>query len=496
MENKKKKIIILLFLLIIPAIIGAFYVRHSWNEALTDNSNQALEIANIAGSALNGEMLKELNAVPEDLGTVAYESIKNRLVSIRNMDSKIRFGYLYTEKSDKLYFIADSEPVTSGDYSPPGQEYTEADPQYFVPFIDGKPLITKPVTDRWGRWVSVLVPLKNAETGKITAVFGFDYPIEVWEREAIMKVLQAVAITVLLLLLFIFIFVVIESNQNTKKNEKNFRTIFETVDDVILVCDQKGKIRYCNESAQKKLGYSSKELREMLLSDLNPKTHHKEAELFFNEIISGKRNLQALPLEKKDGSLLMVETKVFLGKWDGQDCAYGIYKELTDEQELLQKFNQVFNNNPALMFIATFPKFILTDVNKAFIDIVEFSREEIVGKDLFKLGFIVEEENEKKLSEIIGENGSIHDKEVKLLSKSRNLLEGLCDGEIIENQGKKYILFVVTDQTSHIKAEKQLKKALVNAERLNKLMIGRELEMVDLKKEIVRLKNSGGKAVV
>jgi len=223
--NKPRRL--LAILLIVVAALGSLYIYHSWNSSKNETSTKAIKTALLTGESLNGEMLKELNALPEDLGTAAYESIKRRLIEIVNIDSEIKFAYFYTQKAGKIYFMADSEPADSEDYSPPGQEYTEAKEEDFQPFADGKVLITKPATDRWGTWVSVLVPMKDPQTGKITAVFGMDYPAKMWNNNAISRTLQSGIIVFAIFLLIMAIYKLLNINKvlNEEKNKLNFANI-------------------------------------------------------------------------------------------------------------------------------------------------------------------------------------------------------------------------------------------------------------------------------
>jgi PAS domain S-box-containing protein len=220
--NKPRRL--LAIFLIVVAVAGFFYIYYSWNSSKNDTSARAIKTASLTGESLNGEMLKELNAQPEDLGTTPYESIKRRLIEIVSIDSEIRFAYFYTQKDGKIYFMADSEPADSEDYSPPGQEFPEADKEDFQPFVDGKTLITKPVTDRWGTWVSVLVPLKDPETGKIIAVFGMDYPAKMWNNNAISHTIQSGIIVFALFLLTMVIYKLLSINKvlEEEKNKLNF----------------------------------------------------------------------------------------------------------------------------------------------------------------------------------------------------------------------------------------------------------------------------------
>ena len=95
------------------------------------------------------------------------------------------------------------KPADSVDYSPPGQIYEEADDVLRNTFSSGKTVLTKPTTDRWGTWISVLVPMKDPINDKNLAVFGIDYSASEWYAD-LWKQMIPDAIVVLCLSMLIF----------------------------------------------------------------------------------------------------------------------------------------------------------------------------------------------------------------------------------------------------------------------------------------------------
>lgn len=207
-------------------ILSAVYIRGVWLSSTKNLSDQAMLISNIAATGVDGEMIKSLQAVPEDQTTVAFSSVKKRLEHYLKADSRLRFVYLYTMKNDRLYFMVDSEPINSEDYSPPGQEYVEADEIYHLPFSSKKSVISGIVTDRWGKWVSVLTPLTNTDTGQVFAVLGMDYSAENWNGQAVAAVEQAVIQIILIFLIAFFVFYALRINI---KNEERFRSLLKNI---------------------------------------------------------------------------------------------------------------------------------------------------------------------------------------------------------------------------------------------------------------------------
>ena len=135
-------------LLLVISILALLYVRYVWTETKNEQIEKVLQIARSIEASLPREDLKLLEAKPEDIEKAEYKSIKEALKSVIKVNPQAKFAYIYIEKNNKIYFIADSEAEDSEDYSPPGQEYSEAKPEDKQPFRDGKEAITVAVEDR------------------------------------------------------------------------------------------------------------------------------------------------------------------------------------------------------------------------------------------------------------------------------------------------------------------------------------------------------------
>ena len=237
--------------------------------------------------------------------------------------------------------------------------------------------------------------------------------------------------------------------------EKNFRTFFETMDDLIFISNHQGKIFYVNNAATKKLGYTFEELKDMNILDVHPVNKRKEAEQIFNDMLAGKRDSCPLPLARKNGTYIPVETRVWFGTWDGKDCIFGISKDLSTEQEALQKFNRLSENNPAPMAVSTIPDRIFTEVNEAFIKTTGYSKVEIIGKTSEKLGLFPQFKEQQKNADELQRDGRVQNYKLKVKTKNGDILDGLFSGEIIESQEKKYFLTVMVDITERKQAEER-----------------------------------------
>lgn len=198
LQGKSTLLKILLFLAI--SVLSSVYIYFTWSNVKKNQSENVLKIGRSVGAMIPTEDLQTLETTSEDIYKPHYVQLKNKLKAIKIANPEARFAYLYTEKNGKVFFIADSEPEESEDYSPPGQELTEAVAQDIQPFKDGKALVTTPLTDRWGTWVSVLIPIKDDSTGKIVAVFGLDFDAKSWNTLIFDAIFKSSLLVVLLIL--------------------------------------------------------------------------------------------------------------------------------------------------------------------------------------------------------------------------------------------------------------------------------------------------------
>lgn len=162
--------IIIAAILIVGTLASVFtYIKISerTREALLKN------VASIA-SVLEADGILSFEGNENDLKNPEYISLKNKLEKIPEIDSEISFVYLWGYRDQNVYFLIDSEPATSPDYSPPGQVYTEATEVDHDMFLKNLPPTMEMNTDRWGTWLSALTPITDPDTGDLVAVMGVD----------------------------------------------------------------------------------------------------------------------------------------------------------------------------------------------------------------------------------------------------------------------------------------------------------------------------------
>ena len=254
-----------------------------------------------------------------------------------------------------------------------------------------------------------------------------------------------------------------------RESETNFRTFFESMTDLIFVGTPAGRILFTNAAVIRTLGYRAEELATMQILEAHPEDRRKEAAEIFGAMLRGEQNRCPLPLACKDGSLVPVETRIWLGQWNGAECIFGIAKNLSIEVEAQQRFERLFRSNPALLALSTLPERRFFDVNDAFLRTLGYSRSEVLGRTSTELGLFVYPEQQGLVAEQLEKEGRVSDFEMQVRRKDGAMLAGHFSGEVIISQGRQFLLTVMVDITERKRAEGELLRTLAAERELSAL---------------------------
>jgi signal transduction histidine kinase/CheY-like chemotaxis protein/HPt (histidine-containing phosphotransfer) domain-containing protein len=155
-------------------ICGIFAVQWGGEREADRQRLVLIDNASRAALAVNGMHLERLSAAPADIDSPHYRRLKEQFQVIRGTMPHTRFLYLMRKVGGHFLFQVDSEKPGSADESPPGQEYTEASPALRQAFELGKEVTIGPETDRWGTFITALVPLRQQRTGMVKTMLCAD----------------------------------------------------------------------------------------------------------------------------------------------------------------------------------------------------------------------------------------------------------------------------------------------------------------------------------
>jgi PAS domain S-box-containing protein len=413
MRNLNKWLIIAIIV-----ILASGMLLTTWSIQQQENRLRAdlLTKTQLMQKSISTEQVKTLTGTEADLISPIYQSLKVQMIQVQSTDPLIRFIYLMGQRPDgTVFFFIDSEPTESESYSSPGQVYPEASTVVLKVFASGKETTEGPLNDRWGTWVSGLVPIRDSKTGSVVAVVGIDIDARDWNIQIINASAPSVIAMLLLLLLLLIFFYVQQRNDREreiltasetaiKESEGRLTDIINFLPDATLVIDTVGKIISWNKAIEEMTGVAAKAMlgkgdheysipfygeRRPILIDLvfkedeeikkNYSFIQKKGNKFFSEIY-----IQRL-YGGKGAYLWFIVSPLYDAKGNVIGAIESI-RDITKRKQAefaLQKseeqFRTVFEKGPLGMVIVD-EKFRFVKTNPMFCSMVGYSPEELLQK--------------------------------------------------------------------------------------------------------------------
>lgn len=215
-EQNKAWLMVLIILALLLGVLTAFkQIENIENEMRKAFLNEAYRFS----SSITIDYVNALSGTNADTLLPQYQRLKSQLKSLRKIDPTLRFVYLLGKKrpnieiqhdnshTAEVIILIDSEPVASKDYSPPGQVYDEMPEEYKRVFTHREAIVTKPIEDRWGNWITAMVPVNSLRENNFDIVLGVDIDVREWNSYIFQKTLLPIGITIILFIaVFIFVF--------------------------------------------------------------------------------------------------------------------------------------------------------------------------------------------------------------------------------------------------------------------------------------------------
>lgn len=248
----------------------------------------------------------------------------------------------------------------------------------------------------------------------------------------------------------------------------NFESFFNAIKDFLFVLDTNGNIIHVNSTVTDRLGYSFDELCGQSVLIVHPRDQREEATQIVQKMIIGQEEACFIPLITKKGELIPVETSISDGIWDGNSALFGVSKDITKVKISEEKFASAFDASATLMAISTIEEGRFIDVNRAFIETIGYSREEIIGYTSGDLNLFVFSEQRENVKKLFEKKKSMRDISIQIRTKKGKILDGLFSVNQINMGNQNCWLTVMTDVTELVKLNNEQKKLLIKAERSSK----------------------------
>lgn len=243
-----------------------------------------------------------------------------------------------------------------------------------------------------------------------------------------------------------------------KTTRKNYETFFNSIEDFLFVLDGQGNIIHTNKTVTDRLGYSAEELLGQSVLVVHPPERRQEAGQIVGEMLAGRAEVCPVPLMKKSGEQIPVETRVTPGFWNDKPAIFGVTKDISQIKLSEEKFSKAFQSNSALMALSRFADGTYIDVNEIFLKTLGFKRDEVIGKNSTELSLFADPDQRNQVIEKLKQSGTVKDVEVAVRAKDGSLRDGLFSADIIYIGKDLCLLTVMLDITERKRTEGALRE--------------------------------------
>jgi PAS domain S-box-containing protein len=252
-----------------------------------------------------------------------------------------------------------------------------------------------------------------------------------------------------------------------RDSEEEFRLLAEHATDMISRLRPDGTFLYISPSSGSALGYEPGEMAGRSVYDF---VHPEDAEAFArnHQIVlenTGSATL-SFRLRRKDGSWGSFETIAKSLRDDTGTVTeiIAVTRDVTERKqaekamaESEEKFSRAFLASPDLMAITTIGEGRYVDANEAFLTVLGFSREEIIGQTSTSLNIWTDPVEREKLVGELRDTGHVRNMESSVRTKAGELRTLLFSAEIIDLAGVPHMLSMARDITVRKHAEEAVK---------------------------------------
>jgi PAS domain S-box-containing protein len=289
-----------------------------------------------------------------------------------------------------------------------------------------------------------------------------------------------------------------------EQSEARTRAILSTAADGIITIDERGVVESFNAAAERVFGWSAQEVIGQNLSMLMPPSYAEAHHSFISSYLrSGERKLigsgREVEGKRKDGSIFPMDLAVSEVQIGERRSITGIVRDITERkqsEEEQQKLVSLVENSRDLIIMASLDGRVLY-LNQA-------------GRELIG----VEGSGEKAGSHIedyVPVEEWVRWREVHLpgvlkhgSGEWQGVIRHVKTGRVVEMQVSTFLIrhpqtgepmcmaSIQRDITVQKHSERQLKKNMGELEQFNRLAVGRELRMIELKREVNDLAQTAG----
>jgi diguanylate cyclase (GGDEF)-like protein/PAS domain S-box-containing protein len=252
-----------------------------------------------------------------------------------------------------------------------------------------------------------------------------------------------------------------QAEMKLRESEERYRVAFQTSPDAIninRIVD--GRFIDCNRAFLDMSGYKREEVIGRTSLEVGIWVDAGARQTMMNML---RQNSSVCGLEvqlrKKNGEIGWGQLSASTIELDGVPCILTVVRNITEAKAAAERlaaaqeallasevrYRTAFQTSPDLVDINRLDDGTYIDANEAYLDILGFAREEVIGRKPPELNIWAHPDDRQKFVEMLRQNSKCKNLEAQFQKKDGTLLWGLVSASVIELDGVPCVLSVVRD---------------------------------------------------
>jgi diguanylate cyclase (GGDEF)-like protein/PAS domain S-box-containing protein len=267
----------------------------------------------------------------------------------------------------------------------------------------------------------------------------------------------------------------IESEESLRDSEELYRSTFDQAAVGIIHVSFEGRILRCNPRFTEIIGYPAEEILGRSVQQFTPPEYRPESAELLQQLVTGAASASGLekPYLRKDGSLTWVKlTSSVQRNASGKALHLVTFMEDINTRKAAEKhlaaatsalqtsearYRTVYQTSMDAFSISNLADGTYAEVNQAFLDLVGFQREEVIGQTSRQLGIWADMKDRENIVQILRQNSIFRDEKIRLGNKSGEIFWVLLSASVIEIEGVEYMFCAIRDISDAKAAEDEIR---------------------------------------
>jgi PAS domain S-box-containing protein len=273
--------------------------------------------------------------------------------------------------------------------------------------------------------------------------------------------------------------------------------IVEHSDDAIMGKTLDGIITSWNPAAERMYGYSGEEIIGKTVDILSPQDRVGEMTAILAKVRAGQHldRFETVRV-RKDGTPITVSLSVspICDAYGSIIGASSIARDVTSQRQAFDAARSMIEASLDSL-VAISPEGKITDANHATVKVTGVARDELIGTSFSD--YFTDPDKANRIYRLVFEQGQAVDYPLTMRHRDGTLTEVLYNASVYRGGGGNVlgVFAAARDVTKMVRARRELAEQqawelerLAELERFQRLTVGRELKMIELKHEIAHLK--------